>query len=215
MTELRIKSISGPIAESPETVRWVLATVYRADLMDLLPKWVDENREIVLDEAFLREFAAVVGNAGIGRGLTINLDHDLTRELSRAHLAETMQSIWQVLDDSPYPAGEWGGVRDRLGDEQLAELLDISTSSLRRYASGVRETPDEIAWRLHTLTRIIAALSGSYNDYGVRRWFQRPRAQLDGQTPAEVFTEAGGEDDEQLNSLVELAEALVGPALAV
>lgn len=93
-----------------------------------------------------------------------------------------------------------------------------STSRPVRFVAtraGCARRQDEIAWRLHTLTRIIAALSGSYNDYGVRRWFQRPRAQLDGQTPAEVFTEVGGEDDEQLNSLVELAEALVGPALAV
>lgn len=211
MNELRILSIDDPIAESAESVRWALATVFRAELMDLLPDTAEQERVIVLDGAFLSELANCVRAAGIGRSLRLGFDSaDLEPDLTGR-----LQSLWQALDDSPYPQGEWGGVRERLGDEQLAELLEISTSSLRRYASGARETPDAIAWRLHTLTRIIAALSGSYNDYGIRRWFERSRAQLDGGTPAEVFRQAESEDDELLLQLVELAEALVGPALAV
>lgn len=215
MSELRIESIAEPIAESPENVRWALASVFRADLMDLLPETVEKTRVIVLDETFLQEFAHVVSEAGIGRRLALSFDPDVIAAMPAAELAVALRSIWQALDDSPYPEGEWQGVRQRLGDDQLADLIGVSTSSLRRYASGERETPDEVAWRLHALTRIIAALSGSYNDYGVRRWFLRPRAQLNGRTPLEVFREVESEDDERLQALVELSEALVGAAVAV
>ena len=40
---------------------------------------------------------------------------------------------------------EWRGVHDVLGGDVLAQLLGISASSLRRYLSGSRTTPDEIA----------------------------------------------------------------------
>ena len=215
MNELRIESITEPIAESPESVRWALASVFRADLMDLLPDAVEKTRVVVLDATFLRDFAHVISEAGIGRSVALSFDPDALATLPPEELAVALRSIWQALDDSPYPEGEWQGVRERLGDDQLADLIGISTTSLRRYASGQRETPDEVAWRLHALTRIIAALSGSYNDYGIRRWFQRPRAQLNGRTPVEIFREIEGEDDERLQALVELSESLVGAALAV
>jgi hypothetical protein len=214
MNELRIESIAEPIADSPEAVRWAIKSVFRADLMDLLPEDAEETRVIVLDTAFLREFVEVVGDAGIGQTLFLDVQSALDEKASSPRIGKALQSLWQALDESPYPRGEWGGVRERLGDELLANLLGISTSSLRRYANGARETPDEVAWRLHMLTRIIAALSGSYNDYGIRRWFERSRPQLDGRTPAELFRKAETEDDEGLTAVVNLAEALAGPALA-
>jgi hypothetical protein len=109
---------------------------------------------------------------------------------------------------------EWACVRERLDDGQLARLLRISRSSLRRYAAGERETPEGVAWRLHSLARIVAALAGSYNDYGIRRWFERLRVELDGRSPAHVFVEAESEADPELARVVDLAEALVGPSLA-
>ena len=214
MAELRIKSIADPIAGSPETVFRAVYSVFRADMMNLLPEHVEESGEITLDPAFLRDLSERLVAAGLGRSLLSFHRNAAAGKASAEETAGLVRSIWQVLDDSPYPEGEWGGVRERLDDEQLAELLDISTSSVRRYASGERKTPDEIAWRLHTLTRVIAALSGSYNDYGIRRWFARPRQQLEGRTPTEVFRHSHGEDDPELRSVVELAEALVGPGIA-
>lgn len=214
MSEVRIKSIADPIAESPDVVRCALYSVFRADVMDLLPRDVPENGEVTLDRGFLSDLIERMMEAGLGR-TSLNVHANAaTDNASGAETAELVRSIWQVLDDSPYPDGEWGGVRERLDDDLLAALLDVSTSSVRRYASRERETPDEIAWRLHTLTRIIAALSGSYNDYGIRRWFARPRPQLDGRTPTDVFRRSRGEDDPELARLIEVAEALVGPAIA-
>jgi hypothetical protein len=69
-------------------------------------------------------------------------------------------------------------------DEQfLRELAEaVGEAGIARSLAA-----NEVAWRLHTLTRILAALTGSYNDYGIRSWFHRPRAQFDGRSPADVF----------------------------
>jgi hypothetical protein len=70
-----------------------------------------------------------------------------------------------------------------LGLELLARLLSISTSSLRRYKAAARTTPDDVAERLHFLSLIVGDLSGAYNEFGIRQWFERKRAQLDGHAP--------------------------------
>lgn len=78
------------------------------------------------------------------------------------------------------PDTEWKGVEPVLGADLLAQIVVVSPSSLHRYASGARPTPDYVAARLHHLALIVGDLAGSYNDIGVRRWFGRPRTQLGG-----------------------------------
>ena len=68
-------------------------------------------------------------------------------------------------------------------DDLLAALLGVSPISVRRYAKGERRCSDAVAARLHWLALLIDQLEGTYNAYGIRRWFQRPRAALDGQPP--------------------------------
>ncbi len=88
---------------------------------------------------------------------------------------------------SPPRAGGWLTLREIFGDQALALLVDISRSSLRRYAAKERPTPPEVADRLRWLATVVAELRGSYNDLGIRRWFARPRVQLDGKNPREVL----------------------------
>jgi hypothetical protein len=204
MSEIRIVSVAEPIAKSPEAAHSLITSVFRAELMELLP--LSRTSEIVLDEDFVCRFVESLHGAGIARGLALG-----GRRPSWPNVAETLS---RSLEESPHPRGEWAGVRTRLDDELLARTLSISPSSLRRYASGERTTPDHVAWRLHVLTRLIASLSGSYNEYGIRRWFERSRSQLQGRTPAEVLALAASEDDERLRAVVELADSLVGSALA-
>ena len=99
--------------------------------------------------------------------------------------------------------------------DSLARLVGgVSQSSLRRYASGARQTPDDIAWRLHVVARILAALLGSYNAYGVRRWFERRRSALGGLAPVQVLETAKDEDDELLLTAIGLADDLLGAGQA-
>lgn len=101
-------------------------------------------------------------------------------------------------------------MRAILGDVLLAQLCGISEVSLRRYAAGARTTPDLAAQRLHALALIVAVLRGAYNDYGIRRWFQRPRAQLGGHSPADLLGADWTPDTPEVRQLRELAAALTG-----
>ena len=56
-----------------------------------------------------------------------------------------LERIYTALDESPEPAHERRALRGVLGSELLARLLRISESSVRRYYSGTRSTPDG-AW---------------------------------------------------------------------
>ena len=76
-----------------------------------------------------------------------------------------------------------------LGEDLLASLLGVSVSSVRRYAAGSRGTPQDVAERLHFMALVTADLAGSYNDFGIRRWWGRPRSQLGGRAPAALLGE--------------------------
>ena len=60
-------------------------------------------------------------------------------------------------------------------------------SSLGRYAAGSRATPDPAAGRLHVVAMVCADFAGAYNDYGMRRWFVRPRPSLEGGSIVELL----------------------------
>ncbi len=97
---------------------------------------------------------------------------------------------------------------DVLGSQLLARLLDISESSLKRYRASRRETPDDVAGRLHFLALVISDLAGAYNDLGVRRWFDRPRPQLGGKTPAALLRGTWRPQDPGPSRVREVAESL-------
>ena len=106
--------------------------------------------------------------------------------------------------------GEWRALRETLGDSLLAALVGISDASLRRYASGQRETPQKVAERLHWLALVVGDLAGSYNAFGIRRWFERPRQQLAGRSPRAELGADWSVDDASAAQVKSLAQALVG-----
>lgn len=114
-----------------------------------------------------------------------------------------------ALDASPTPACEWVDANTVLGGELLASLLGISRSSVRRYRSESRATPDGIAARLHFLALVIGDLAGAYNDLGVRRWFQRPRRLLGSRSPAQLLDGSWQPEDRGPQRVRDLASALV------
>ena len=124
-------------------------------------------------------------------------------------LASLLTTMIAALEASPAPKFEWGGLARVFDAEQLASLLNISISSLKRYQAGERATPDAIAARLHFLALLVGDLAGSYNDIGVRRWFQRQRTRLDGRAPAELLTGEWDPDDPGARRVRELARELV------
>lgn len=163
----------------------------------------------------LDELAACLQSAGVASEPAARLRADIALRRGARAWADDLRAIVEALDASPMPEGEWGPARGLLGDDLLARLVGgVSQSSLRRYAGGSRATPDDIAWRLHVVARLLAALLGSYNAYGVRRWFERRRAALGGLAPVQVLETARDEDDDLLRAVVALADDLAGPGAA-
>ncbi len=200
MIDLRIESVSRPLAASRATAHVALHLLIRAQVMGYLP--ADVQGPVVLDLELLDRICANVAAAGVATR-TVSL-----LPLRGEKIEEALRAIIEAVDASPNPAGEWAPSRQVLGDELLAGLLDISESSLRRYAGGERTTPDEVAWRLHGIARMLAGLLGSFNEYGVRRWFARPVVQLGGEPPATVIR--GAEREDELEPAIAFAMSLAG-----
>ena len=104
-----------------------------------------------------------------------------------ARLSALPERINEALNQSPAPARELRALQGVLGVELVTRLPGISRSSVRSCISGNRSIPDATAARLHFLAFVVGDAGGAYNDIGVRRWFERPRERLDGNTPAQVL----------------------------
>ncbi len=121
---------------------------------------------------------------------------------------ELLAQVYAQLEECPSPATEWQSVRDVLNDDALlAALLGLGVVSVRRYAKGERHCSDTVAARLHWLALLIDQLEGTYNSYGIRRWFQRPRAALNGQAPQDRLKGDWDPDDDAIHALVALAQS--------
>jgi len=171
---IQIESAKAPFT-SPGLAFQAVTVLGRAEAMGLIP--ADEHIE-ALDLSSFRRAVRHIHRAGIARNIQLELvdasDPGLERTLERLNLA---------LEESPVPEFEWNRLTEVLGLALLSRLLGISGSSIRRYRANARTTPDEVAERLHFLSLVVGDLAGAYNEIGIRRWFERKRAQLDGRTP--------------------------------
>ena len=202
--------MSDPALPSPEHAGRALRLYFGAHVMGL----VDEAKPYEPTLAALHDVARRLSEAGIGVEPALRLlEWEPTGEGASDELLRLIDQLDDSLAHSPHPEGEWPRVREVLGDELLGDVLGTSPSSLRRYGSGERETPDDVAWLLHVTARVVGDLLGSYNAYGVRRWFERPRSQLEGRAPRDLLREArtdAGTDDAAVQPVLDLAASLVG-----
>ena len=167
---------------------------------------VDANTS-QLDVADIPGLLKRVGDAGIARGAALHFDN--VEPPSVAEAESLLKLVIAALDSSPAPKFEWPAVSRVIEAEQLAPLLNVSASSLKRYASGERETPDDVAARLHHVALIVGDLAGAYNEVGVRRWFERKRTALNGRAPAALLAGDWNPDDSSPQKVRELARSLV------
>jgi hypothetical protein len=157
---------------------------------------------------------AVSASLGSGKTTPVGLQvKEASTRLWERESTEQVTSVRRLLERlladaeaSPRPTGEWQPVLSTLDEELVARLVGASPSSIRRYSSGGRETPQAIAERLHFIALVLAELAGSYNEYGMRRWFTRPRSALEGQSPADLMGkdfDPDGPDGERIRRLAE------------
>ena len=179
----------------------------RAEAMGLIEMSPGVDAEPQGDLSAFRHLATQAEKAGIATAAAAALHNVETP--TPEELASLLTTMIAALEASPAPQFEWGGLGRVFDAEQLASLLNISISSLKRYQAGERATPDAIAARLHFLALLVGDLAGSYNDIGVRRWFQRQRTRLYGRAPADLLTGVWDPDDPGARRLRELARELV------
>lgn len=205
MTVVQLESIAPPL-DRPGIGLLAVRLLTVAEAMGLLPRDKPIRR---LDQAVLEDLAQrATAAAGIGREALADL-RDAHRRPDR--MAPALRRLYEALERSPSPSTEWRSLVATLGLELLSQLLGLSTSSLRRYAAGTRRTPDDVADRLHFIVLVMTDLTGSLNDFGVRRWFMRPRVALDGKSPAQLLRGKWTPDGAGPARVRELARSLTAP----
>ena len=178
MNEIQIGSEKTPARR--DVARLTFEAGRRAEAMGLV-----EEAPQQADAGAIRQLANQVRRAGIAASAADAINN--VEKPSPRELADLLETMIAALEASPVPKYEWGGVARVFGADDLAPLLNVSVSSLKRYQSGERTTPDDVAARLHFLALVVGDLAGSYNDVGIRRWFHRKRSLLDGRTPASLL----------------------------
>lgn len=201
MAQTQIMSKPDPIAT--RSIRSLAIEVWRrAEGMGLV-----EANASSLDAADITRLLQRVSDAGIARGPALHFDN--VEPPSAAEAESLLKLVIAALDSSPAPKFEWPAVTRVIDADQLAPLLNVSVSSLKRYAAGERDTPDDVAARLHHVALIVGDLAGAYNEVGVRRWFERKRTALNGRAPAALLTGDWNPDDAPPQKVRELARSLV------
>jgi hypothetical protein len=142
---------------------------------------------------------------GVGRALAVR-----AKQAGIEELAGLLQDVIEAVGQSPLPAQEWSALVSLLGEDLLARLVAVSPSSLARYRTGTRATPDLVASRLHTVALIASDLAGSYNSFGIRRWFTRSRSALGGVAPADLLVGEWEPESEPVERVRALASSLLG-----
>jgi hypothetical protein len=175
---IQIESARAPFT-SPRVAFQAVTVLARADAMGLLP--ADEHIA-TLDMSSFRKAVRYIHRAGIARNIRLEFN-----DASESGLERALEHLNLALEESPVPQFEWNRLADLLGLDLLSRLLGSSPSSIRRYKAAARTTPDDVAERLHFLSLVAGDLSGAYNEIGIRQWFERKRAQLDGRTPLDLL----------------------------
>jgi len=202
MAIVRIDAVSDPFTlEDADLVSSAMDALLFMESMGLLSADVDR-----LDRSTLLDIAETAARAGIAQTDAARLMSE--KELDPATIRAFLERLGDSLRESPMPELELASLLELFPHDELGTLLGASESSLRRYASGARRPPDDIAARAHYLSIVVGYLRGAYNDIGVRRWFQRRRTLLDGRTPAQFLRGKWTPDSEGAQRVRDLARAL-------
>jgi hypothetical protein len=196
---IRIESIMPPFEKEdlyPRATRFLR----RADAMGLVDGPI---RELSLE--VVRKVAQRLSERGLASDSAARLT---SGKPSAGELSRYLDAALLALDESPVPSAELTKLNSTLGHELVAGLLEISAASLQRYQNGDRQVPDAVAERAHFLTAVISALEGIYNEFGVRRWFERSRSAFNGQSARQLLGQGWVPGDAPARSVLAAAESL-------
>jgi hypothetical protein len=199
---IHIDAVDAPL-NRPGLLGPAVGLVRRALALGLLRDRQEVRR---LDLELLRGIAREASAEGIGHDAAL----DLLGGRTPVRLGRAIGRLDEALRSSPLPGREFRQLLEVFDVDQLAGLIGASAVSLRRYSTGRRVVPDEVAARVHWLAMVVSDLAGAYNQIGVRRWFDRPRTGLDSRTPRQVLQGGWQPDDPDVERARLLAAALAG-----
>lgn len=201
---IRITSVAAPL-NRPGLLAAAMNLVRRAIGLGMLP---DRDPIERLDLDLIRSIAREASDAGVGRDAAIALLEQ--RGAGGTRLQTLIGQLDGALAESPVPERELRELLRVYDHEMLASLVGTSVPSLRRYAAATRTVPDAVANRIHVVALVTSDLAGSYNEFGLRRWWERPRAALDGRSPRAALGSGWDPDGPQAVAVAELARSLAG-----
>jgi hypothetical protein len=207
MAAVQISTVVPPL-DRPPLVDPAIRLLRRALALGLL---ADRERVDRLDLELLRSIAREASTAGIGHDAALAL---LQSDAGANRLAGLIERLDDSLAQSALPDREVPELLRVFDRDDLAALAGTSSVSLGRYLSGARVWPDELAGRMHWLALVLSDLEGAYNAFGVRRWFDRQRAQLDGRSPRQVLGSEWDPSSPDVEKVRGLAASLTGVGAA-
>lgn len=207
MAAVRISTVEPPL-DRPALVDPAIRLMRRALALGLIGGQETVNR---LDLELLRRIAQAASAAGIGQDAAVAL---LQGHPAPNRLAMLIERLDDSLAESPLPDREVPELLRVFDRDELATLAGTSSVSLGRYLAGSRAWPDELATRVHWLALVLSDLQGAYNEFGVRRWFDRERVQLDGRSPRQVLGAEWDPASPNVERVRQLAAALAGVGAA-
>lgn len=203
MSMLRLRSAASPFDDAVLAGQAARLLI----LAEAIGAWEPKNVVSELDSSLFGDALNSLAAAGVAA--SASLEWEAHAGKGKEHFATWLSTIRDAILSSPLPSLELPKLESLFGTERLAELAGVASSTIRRYLTAQREVPDDVAEHVHLVARIVGDLAGSYNERGIRRWFDRPRSQLGGRTPAEALERAWGRDEREAEAVVALAEALV------
>lgn len=201
MSSLRLRSAMAPL----DDLEVAYAATRVLTLAETCGLWQPEGPITTLSPAVLAEALHAVADAGVPTGPLLR---PVGQSATSEDLLADLLRIQHAIESSPVPERELPRLREVLGTELLEQLVRVAPATLRRYLSGERTVPDDVADRVHLVARVVNELVGSYNERGVRRWFERPRPQLTGKAPKALLPKSWTPDDVGPQQVLALAAAL-------
>lgn len=203
MAAVQISTVAPPL-DRPSLLDPAVRLLRRALALGLLGGEEPVDR---LDLDLVRRIAQEASTAGIGQDAAVAL---LQGHPQTNRLAGLIERLDDSLAHSPIPEREVPELLRVFDRDELAALAGTSSVSLGRYLSGSRVWPDELAARIHWLALVLSDLEGAYNRFGVRRWFDRERVQLEGRSPRRVLGADWDPASPEVERVRQLAASLAG-----
>jgi hypothetical protein len=204
---VQVSTVAPPL-DRPSLVDPAVRLLRRALALGLLRGQEPIDR---LDLELLRRIAQEASSEGIGQDAAVAL---LQGNLEAQDLVGLIERLEDSLAQSPLPEREVPELLSVFDRDELAALVGTSSVSLGRYLAGSRAWPDHVAARIHWLAIVVSDLQGAYNRFGVRRWFDRKRVQLDGRSPREALGEGWDPASPGAERVRRLAATLAGVGAA-